>query len=196
MKKKDLASTFPELAKEWHTSLNGDLKPSDFSYGSKKKVWWKCPKGDDHEWESTINNRTRKKKPSGCACCAGTKVCKDNQLDLLFPEVAKEWHPSLNGDLKPSDFSYGTRKQVWWKCPKGEDHEWKTGILNRTTGDTSCPKCKPQTSKAEIRILSEIMFLFKDVKSRHKIKNKEVDVFLPLIKLGIEFDGLQVVTPA
>ena len=28
--------------------------------GSKRRVWWKCPKGPDHEWSTTLTNRASK----------------------------------------------------------------------------------------------------------------------------------------
>jgi hypothetical protein len=133
----------PKVAKQWHPTKNGDLKPSDFPSGSAKKVWWKCRKGDDHEWKSRIAERTGHKR-TGCACCAGHKVCKDNRLDLVYPEIAKEWHPTKNGELKPSDFTSGSAKKLWWKCPKGDDHEWEASIINRTTESgrkSGCPCC-------------------------------------------------------
>ena len=52
----DLATTHPEIAKEWNYEKNEKLKPTDCKAGSNKKVWWKCDKG--HEWEAVINNRT------------------------------------------------------------------------------------------------------------------------------------------
>ena len=51
-KGKSLAEVNPELAKEWHQTKNGELKPNDFTYGSGTKVWWKCDEGLDHEWEA------------------------------------------------------------------------------------------------------------------------------------------------
>ena len=51
---KSLADKFPEIAKQWHPTKNGDLTPSDVAVSSHKKVWWTCPKGDDHEWEATL----------------------------------------------------------------------------------------------------------------------------------------------
>jgi len=62
-KKPSLAETHPELAKQWHPSKNGELSPEKVSKGSNKKVWWKCPEGDDHEWEAIIALRTGKKSP-------------------------------------------------------------------------------------------------------------------------------------
>jgi hypothetical protein len=37
-----LAITHPDLVKEWNLSLNNDKTPYDFTYGSHKKVMWKC----------------------------------------------------------------------------------------------------------------------------------------------------------
>ena len=67
-------SSYRELVKEWHPTKNGDLIPDNFTYGSGKKVWWKCSKGDDHEWIVSINNRTSNKRK--CPFCSNQKVSK------------------------------------------------------------------------------------------------------------------------
>ena len=72
---------FPEIAKQWHPTKNGNLTPYDFTKGSEKKVWWKCPKGDDHEWESNIYNRIKTR----CGVCYGSKVVKSVSLAFLNP---------------------------------------------------------------------------------------------------------------
>lgn len=46
-----------------------------------------------------------------------------------------QWHPQRNGDLKPEDVPYNYGGEVWWKCPKGEDHVWKT--IGRVRVDTA-----------------------------------------------------------
>ena len=35
------------------------------------------------------------------------------------PELAKEWHPTKNGSLEPTDLTLGSNKKVWWVCAKG-----------------------------------------------------------------------------
>ena len=53
---------------------------------------------------------------------------------------------------------------------------------------TGCPLCSNQTSMPE----QAIAFYLKQVcniKQRHKINGKEVDVYLPQYKIGIEYDG-------
>ena len=53
----DLATTNPELVKEWNYERNGDLTPYNISKGCNKKIWWKCDKG--HEWQAIVTNRVK-----------------------------------------------------------------------------------------------------------------------------------------
>jgi hypothetical protein len=64
----DLQTLNPELAKEWNDDLNGDLKPTDFTMHSGRKVWWQCKKV--HQWQSRIDHRSN---GSGCPQCAKEK---------------------------------------------------------------------------------------------------------------------------
>ena len=139
-----LYSVYPDLVKEWHPTKNGDLNPNRIRFNdTTKKIWWKCPKGDDHEWEATIKNRTygKKRKGTGCPICSGTKLVKSNSLGSLYPEIAKEWHPTKNGKLTPFDVGKAVSRKVWWKCPKGDDHEWEATVAMRTVGKTTCGVC-------------------------------------------------------
>ena len=134
---KKYLSENPKLASEWHPTKNKDLKPENVTYGSSKKVWWQCPKEEDHEWETRISHRSN---GSGCPFCDGKQASKSNNLLAKHPEVASEWHPTKNGDSKPEDFTVGSSKKVWWQCPKEDDHEWETRIAHRSNG-SRCPFC-------------------------------------------------------
>ena len=134
-----LAILHPELAKEWHPTKNGSLMPNDVGH-SAKDIWWKCDKGDDHEWKQSMNNRV---KGSGCPICSGHKVVKSNCLATTHPELAKEWHPTKNGSLTPFDIVAGTATKIWWKCDKGDDHEWLSNSFGRQDGG-GCPVCTGQ----------------------------------------------------
>ena len=136
----DLQTINPSLAKEWHYEKNGDLKPSDFTANSGKKVWWKCSKG--HEWEAPIYNRN---KGSGCPYCAGQRlIVGHNDLQTINPDLAKEWNYMRNKELTPTDVFANSGKKVWWKCAKG--HEWEATIASRNYG-RSCPQCVRETRK-------------------------------------------------
>ena len=86
---------------------------------------------------ATINNRTSSTK-AGCPFCTGKKVCEDNNLLNMYPEIAKEWHPKKNKKLTPRDVTRGSGKKIWWICSKG--HEWNAVVFSRTYG-RGCPYC-------------------------------------------------------
>ena len=69
------------------------------------------------------------------------KLNDKNRFPLLYPDIAKQWHPTKNGDLKPENFTKGSEQKVWWKCPNGEDHEWEVKINNRSIKTSGCPFC-------------------------------------------------------
>lgn len=131
----DLASRFPDLAREWHPTKNLPLTPDQVLPGSEKKVWWRCSLG--HAWRATIHSRT-----DGCGCpvCANRAVAPGvNDLATQFPRLAQEWHHTKNGTLKPWDVTFGTKRKVWWQCSKG--HEWRVSVQSRTLDGTGCPVC-------------------------------------------------------
>jgi len=81
-------------------------------------------------------------KPSGCPYCIGQRATPERSLASLFPNIAKEWHPTKNGKLTPKQVSPGSHKPVWWRCKKG--HEWRTSRVEyrfQIKKPHKCPKC-------------------------------------------------------
>lgn len=68
----DLATVYPNLAKQWNYKKNYPLTPSDIMSRVSKKVWWTCPKCG-YEWIAAVNNRVA---GTGCPKCAGKKIEK------------------------------------------------------------------------------------------------------------------------
>jgi len=128
----DLATLKPELAQEW--SEKNEIKPTEVSIGSHKKVIWKCRLG--HEWEASVKSRTV--NGTGCPYCSHNKVLEGfNDLAFQMPEIAAEWSEK-NYPLLPTMVTPFANKKVWWKCSKG--HEWHTLISTRS-GGSKCPYC-------------------------------------------------------
>jgi len=187
-----LATTHPEAAKYWHPLKNGKLTPGHIVAGSEKMVWWKCPKGDDHEW------RTVAKSVAGgtrCPVCSNKTIVQSNCLSTTHPDLAAQWHSTKNGQLTPDQIGAGSNKQVWWKCHRGEDHEWLVKPTSRVTFGSQCPFCTltPQ-SKQELTITFELITLFPDInprgfKTRVEGKLWSIDIYIPTLHLGVEFDG-------
>ena len=61
-----LASAYPELAREWHTTKNGSLTPDAVTWGSGAKVWWRCKLNRAHIWCARVCARSRGR---GCPDC-------------------------------------------------------------------------------------------------------------------------------
>jgi hypothetical protein len=130
-----LAFKFPNLIKEWHPTKN-ELTPSEVTVFSNKYAYWICKEG--HEWIARISARTSLNEK--CPTCQGMKPTPINNLAVQFPEIAKEWHPTRNGDLKPTDFLPFSNKKATWQCSKDENHIWISRIADRASG-CGCPYC-------------------------------------------------------
>ena len=134
----------PEIAAEWHPIRNGFLRPTYITYGSIVEAWWLCPLG--HAYPASIYSRTS--HDTGCPYCSGKKVLPGfNDLSTICPEIAAEWHPSLNGDLTPSNVTRGCKDKVMWLCPLG--HAYPARINIRTSQDTGCPYCNGNKTALE-----------------------------------------------
>jgi very-short-patch-repair endonuclease len=184
-----LAAKCPNLAGQWDTKRNcqSGLTPETVAFASGHRVWWNCPVAEDHVWETDIYSRSQ--SGTGCPFCANKAASITNSLETLYPDIASQWHPSLNGSLTPSDFVAGSHEAIWWQCPRSIDHIFKTTIAHRAQRGQGCPQCTHQTSIPEIRIYSELLKLFDGAKSRFKIDKKEIDIFIEELSLGIEYDG-------
>lgn len=62
-----------------------------------------------------------------------------NSLKRTNPDIAKEWHPTKNGDLTPEMVTSGSSRIVWWMKPytdprtgKCFEFEWQARIVKRT----------------------------------------------------------------
>lgn len=137
----DLATTHPELAKQWHPTKNGDLTPRDVVAGNSRKVWWLCPKG--HAWQAKVYSRAC--GGAGCPVCAGKLVVAgENDLESQFPAIAAQWHPEKNGTLLPSAVSPYSNRRVWWRDKLG--HVWQASVAARTQHGSGCPYCSGKTA--------------------------------------------------
>jgi len=131
-----LGDLFPDLAVQWHPTKNYLLTAFDVTPSSGKKVWWLGECG--HEWDAPPTSRTLKN--SGCPICANKRVVAGiNDLAIHHPEIATEWHPTKNGNLKPTMITSGSAKRVWWLAQCG--HEWQVAVSDRVLYSTGCPYC-------------------------------------------------------
>lgn len=77
----DLASRYPDLAREWHPTKNGASEPADVTPGSNRKTWWMCNRG--HEWATTVASRVA---GAGCSRCGARG---QSRLELEVAELLR-----------------------------------------------------------------------------------------------------------
>lgn len=187
----DLPTTHPELVKLIHPLKNINLNPLSLHAGSKKKLHWICEKS--HEWSSPVSWQTIK-EGLYCSLCAGRNLeVGVNDFETMNPELAKEWHHTLNGELLPSHMRTASHKKVWWLGTCG--HEWQAAIKNRAgKAKTGCPECdmKRYISKGEQAIADYLRSLGLNVEqtNRKLLNGTELDIIIPEKKFAIEYNGL------
>lgn len=189
-----LESLFPDIAKEWHSTKN-EIKPSEVGSNHYKSVHWICAKG--HEWKATPTNRTR--FGYQCPKCSGRVASPENNLLVKYPDIAKEWHSTKNGDKKPEDFTPSSHTKVWWQCSKYNRHIYQAIIGNRTMKNglgTGCPYCnQSKMEKATEAILIKQKIRYEPQKKfadmQFQGNQLSYDFYLPEYKAIIELDGRQ-----
>jgi very-short-patch-repair endonuclease len=57
----------------------------------------------------------------------GNNVVFERSISFLYPDLARQWHPTKNEPLLPEHFTPGSHRKVWWQDNSG--HEWQA-IIN------------------------------------------------------------------
>jgi len=106
-----------------------------------------------------------------------------------YPHMMKLWNNKKN-KVNPKDIASGSHTRRFWICSR--DHSWRTPPRDIKRG-TGCNLCaRPQTSRGELRIYSELKYIFGNIVDLHEKKrtgNREADIFIEKYKLAIEYDG-------
>lgn len=99
----DLATTDPQLSKEWHPTKNEVLTPQKVTRGCGKKVWWICPMG--HEYQATILQRNGG-YGTGCPICSsGRQTSFAEQaiyfyIKKIFPDAVNRYKAPFLGKME------------------------------------------------------------------------------------------------
>jgi hypothetical protein len=115
---------------------------------------------------------------------------KNGSIQEKIPDIVNIW--SEDNKFKSDELTAHSHEVVRLKCPnKSAKHPtYEIIVYNiKESNCVSCPKCTVKTSKAEIRIYSELKYVFKDVRWQQKIEGREADITIEDIKLVIEVDG-------
>jgi hypothetical protein len=149
---------------------------------------WECERG--HTWFASLNNV---KRGSGCRYCCG-----------------KEWHSlqeakdtaADNGCECLSEEYYECDTGLAWKCLICND-TWTRSLYDAITHSRWCSKCAPKIRRKRQRILMGMVERILGLKAKEDFRGfawlktgrsggmQEIDIWIPELKLAIEYDGEQ-----
>lgn len=135
-----------------------------------------CPQHGDF-WQTPSNHL----KGEGCPKCNGG-------VRLELTDFINKGNKAHNFKYDYSEFDYATsRTKGCIICPiHGKFWQMPNAHLN----GEGCPKCSNIGSKYEEEISNSLKGLEIQQRNRKLLNGKEIDIYLPQYKLGIEFNGL------
>lgn len=188
-----LADILPEIASQWHPTLNGKLTPRDVVWDSKRIVWWKAD-CCGYKWDDSPRNRDKyeRLRCPKCKTILGSLAWQD-------PGLAAEWSPSnpLSAwDVRPHA---ATPFVPEWICATDQSHVWESPLSTRSSG-AECPDCRVVgKSKVELAHFAAAKEVFKGVRSGANLRSKEfstrknwsADIYVKVDGRGliVEYDG-------
>lgn len=186
---RNLREIAPHLVKEWDVERNGSNSLEHFWNPKNDYPHWTCSK--QHHWQMRWDARVDQNQ--GCPYCSGNRAIPgETDLATKFLEIAKDWHPTLNGDLKPTEVKPFAHKFVWWACPEGHK-DYRQQISKRTARGTGCPECSKGrgNSKGEFQLGEFLKSLNIDYiqGSRKFLQGMELDFYVTARSIGLEFNG-------
>ena len=143
-----LSNNRQDILDRWDYELN-KFRPSKITYGTKKKYYFKCPKGiHESELKSIYGFINGDKKDIKCNKCNSFEnwCIENNKQDIL-----NLWDYKLN-KIKPNEINYITDKKYYFKCPRGLHESELKKIGNFTSGQKGTMNCKQCGSFAQYNI--------------------------------------------
>ncbi len=196
----DIFTLIPNWKKNWNFELNQKYGIDAYNIGrhSQIKAYWLCSecgksfqrslaKTNDivlcNDCSKRIGNINKK----------NTILKNRGSLKQNYPFLMNEWDYEKNNKLgiEPDKVTSGSNVKVWWICPNG--HSYKSTISHKISG-RGCPKCSKEMSisfpeKAIVYYLKKVDNNILESYTPDCLKGKEIDIYIPSKKIGIEYDG-------
>lgn len=141
-----------------------------------KLLKWQC--GIGHKWKASFANILR---GTWCLKCANN--IKYTIKDCIT--IAQN-----RGGRCRSNIYSGAHSDIKWEC--GKKHIWKASLSNIRNGKW-CPYCAKTISKPQKEIYKYIKNIFPQLNiilnNTKTIKPFHIDIYIPKLKIGIEYDG-------
>lgn len=169
--------------------INNNIEVVGEYINSNTKITHRC-KIDGYEWDIEPFHII---SGTGCPLCGESILLEGyNDLATTHPYLVEEWDYDANGDLLPTMVTRNSVVKVGWKCVHG--HTYEAYINNKARRGDGCPVCNKENkvSFKELVVYYYIHKYFNDAISSYSDRENnltELDVFIPSLCIGIEYDG-------
>ena len=176
-------SDYVKKANVVHNCFYDYSKADYLNYSTKIKII--CPKHGEF-----LQNPKNHLNGNGCPECGKEKI--SGKLLLAFDEFSNRANEIHKGKYEYDEETYHKcASQVHIKCP---EHGWFWQYGDAHLRGHGCPRCADNQSKAELEIFDYVKGLVGEgnviSKDRSVLKGREIDIFIPSMNIGIEYDGL------
>lgn len=138
-----------------------------------------CGKETTKKYEAVLKGDAR-----SCGCKRGRKAKEEPSVYELLSDIIDEYWDFKKNTVSPKDIPFDSEEEYWWK---GYAHSYKMPIqyLLRSVSGTSFPEQAIRffLLKNDIEVINRHLITFDG-------KKYELDLFLPKLNIGIEYDGV------
>ncbi len=174
-----------EIVNRWDDELNG-YSFHDVAYSTNKfKPYLKCPLGVHDSEKQNIAGYTRGQKGSiYCTMC--------DSLGFNYPEVENIW--SNKNKKSIYDYSWGSKKEVWWMCENNKHEDYERPIYDSYDKNFRCPSCVQERTESflqeKVRLYLEMVKenYIEDVIINHE-SNCSLFCINPITKSRLRYDN-------
>jgi hypothetical protein len=175
-------------------SRGGECLSREYT-NNRTKILWKCEFG--HVWRAAfINIKTQGQWCPKCGKESASKKQKLNGIDVVSRIAEKNGGRCLSKKYK------NNKQKLSLECKNG--HRWTASLNNLVSKKSWCPECVIfKTQKMLTEVVKKIFpnkKIFGNYKNFNWLKTRsgkrqELDIYVPEIKLAIEYDGEQHFNP-
>lgn len=191
---------WPQVLQWFDSSLNTDVDIRSLRVVDDHAMNWKCVSCGEI-WQAKASTVARHD-----GVCNSEYVSRQTRLAMRLL-VLDEFHSVMEDDhvidwdadanvMDPRLVPVTSREMAWWKCHDC-GRRWQSRVFYVCSGRGGCPSCLK--SRVGSRMEEEIAACIRGmipagqeirVNDRNALNGKEIDVYLPSLKLGFEANGL------
>jgi very-short-patch-repair endonuclease len=180
---------------DYERNATNNVFPDKLTSHSVREIHLLCPKCGN-KWMDCPSARYNKLPM--CPDCGSQRGGAANRQRALKTNgsvvdadkrILQYWHPTRN-NTTPYEYTRNSKDECWFMCERG--HEYKLVIADFVGRAHPCPICKPgsHTSFVE-KVVAFYLSKVVDIKENYRAfaKKMELDIWIPSINTGVEYDG-------